>query len=457
MRRLATTLLRWLAERLIRLYYPRRTLQGAEHIPASGPALYVANHPNGLMDPLVLRVTIGRRVRFLAKSTLYGNPFGRLAMDAFDCLPVYRQQDMTVDDAGQTISRNEQTFARCRLELAQGAELALYPEGASHSDPRLKPLKSGAARIALSAAAEASGVAAAAREPGGVRTLPILVPVGLHYRDKAMFRSAVHLVVGKPIDVLAYLPEFASQPRLAIDHLTAQIRVRLDELVLQAETRDLLAGIARVASWTGGAPDDDAPAEQYRRTRTLLQAYPRLQERDPQRLADVTRVAERYASTLRRLGVKDPWQFDPPRVSWGRMLAAIARATVLLPAASWGYATSFIPYRLAGFAARHATRDEDVLSTMKMIGGAAFLVGAWLIEAVVLTWWSGRWMALGSLLVAPLAGYLALRFAETVGDVSEALRHLVWRSRRADTARELSERRRQLASAVADALRDLPS
>jgi glycerol-3-phosphate O-acyltransferase / dihydroxyacetone phosphate acyltransferase len=456
MRRLATTLLRWLAERLIRLYYPRRTLQGAEHVPASGPALYVANHPNGLMDPLVLRVTIGRRVRFLAKSTLYGNPFGRLAMDAFDCLPVYRQQDMTVDEAGQTISRNEQTFARCRLELAHGAELALYPEGASHSDPQLKPLKSGAARIALSATAEASD-AAGVPAPAVAPPLPVLVPVGLHYRDKAMFRSAVHLVVGKPIDVLEHVPEFRSQPRAAIDRLTAQIRARLDELVLQAETRDLLAGIARVASWTASAPDDDSPEERYRRTRALLQAYPRLQERDPQKLADVTRVAERYASTLQRLGVKDPWQFDPPRVSGGRLLGAMTRAALLLPAAVWGYATSFLPYRLAGYAARRATRDEDVLSTMKMIGGAAFLVGAWLIEAGVLTWWGGAWVGLGSLLLAPLAGYLALRFTETVGDVSEALRHLVWRTRRADTARELTERRRQLAAAVADALRDLSS
>jgi 1-acyl-sn-glycerol-3-phosphate acyltransferase len=142
MRRLAAEFLRWLAEACVRVYYPRRSIEGAEHVPAAGPALYVANHPNGLLDPLVLRVSIGRAVRFLAKSTLWGNPFGRLAMDAFRCLPVYRQQDVAIDERGRSVARNEESFARCRAALGAGEELALYPEGTSHSDPRLKPLRS---------------------------------------------------------------------------------------------------------------------------------------------------------------------------------------------------------------------------------------------------------------------------------------------------------------------------
>src|SRR5438552_11852488 len=154
-RRLFETLVRWLAEALVRLYYPTRSVEGGERIPPDKPVIFVLNHPNGLLDPLVLRVATGRPARFLAKSTLFGNPLGRLAMGAFGSIPVYRAQEAGAQ--GKNVARNEESFARCRAELAANGALALFPEGVSHSDPQLRPLKTGAARIALSAEAEHDG------------------------------------------------------------------------------------------------------------------------------------------------------------------------------------------------------------------------------------------------------------------------------------------------------------
>src|SRR5215831_12607093 len=200
---------RWLAETLIRLYYPERFVEGAERIPAEGPVIFVLNHPNGLLDPLLLRVATGRPAHFLAKSTLFANPLGRLAMAAFGSIPVYRAREADT-------SRNEESFARCRAELARGAALALFPEGTSHSDPQLRPLKTGAARIALSAEAEA----------GGRLGLEVL-PVGLYYERKAMFRSRVLLVVGERIDVAPLLARYRADERATVDALTDDIRGRL--------------------------------------------------------------------------------------------------------------------------------------------------------------------------------------------------------------------------------------
>jgi hypothetical protein len=87
-----------------------------------------------------------------------------------------------------------------------------------------------------------------------------------------------------------------------------------------------------------------------------------------------------------------------------------------------------------------------------MIGGAAFIVAAWLIEAGVIGGLAGAWWALVSLLAAPAAGYAAVRFVESVREVRTGLRHLSWRMRGA-TARRLAARRRALAADVAEALR----
>src|SRR5262245_23000113 len=85
--------IRRLGEVLVRLYYPQLTVRGVERIATTGPLVVVANHPNGLLDPVVLRLALGRPVHFLAKSTLFKRAVGRLAMEAFDAIAVHRARD----------------------------------------------------------------------------------------------------------------------------------------------------------------------------------------------------------------------------------------------------------------------------------------------------------------------------------------------------------------------------
>src|SRR5215216_5424957 len=108
-------LLRRLFLALVRLFYPRRQVLGLENLPApagGSPVLFVANHPNGLLDPLLLQLVVGRPVRFVAKSTFFGNPLGRLAMSCFDAIPVFRRQDAGDGPEGQgtVVARNETSF-----------------------------------------------------------------------------------------------------------------------------------------------------------------------------------------------------------------------------------------------------------------------------------------------------------------------------------------------------------
>jgi len=451
MRRALEALIRWLAEALVRLYYPVRLVEGAARIPRDRPVVFVLNHPNGLLDPLVLRVATGRVARFLAKSTLFGNPLGRLTMDAFGSIPVYRAHEAGA--RAKDTSRNDEAFARCRAALARGEALALFPEGVSHSDPQLRPLKTGAARITLSAEREVAD--------GGGRLGAVVVPAGLFYERKARFRSRVLVDVGEPLETAPLLAAYRADERAAVDALTDEIKARLDGVVLQAETRELLAGIARVARWTADKPRDGEPGEdaaelaaEHKRARELLTAYERLRARDPARVEAVAAEARRYARTLYHLGVRNPWGLEVEVIAPGRVLGALAKMALALPLALVGAALGWAPYRLAGVVAGRITHDEDILGTVKLIAGATFLFVAWVGETVGAALWLGpRWIApvfFGAL----VSGYVALRFEELVGDTVEAVRHLWLRAFHFDTARRLGERRRALADSVARALRE---
>src|SRR5213082_3698124 len=161
-------MLRSLLRMLIRIFFRRIEVTGVERVPAQGPVLFVLNHPNGLVDPAFLLCLAPRRVSLLAKAPLFRMPVIGSFCRAFDAIPVHRRQDASSDP-----SQNRETFDTARAVLARGGAIAIFPEGTSHSDPKLRPLKTGAARIAF-------GAAGALGDASPIR----IVPVGLYYRAK---------------------------------------------------------------------------------------------------------------------------------------------------------------------------------------------------------------------------------------------------------------------------------
>ena len=117
----------------------RVELVGVERIPASGPAILVANHES-LFDPWILALATPRPIRYMAKSELWRHRTVGTVMESFGAFPVER-------GAGDAAA-----MSRAAQLLEQGQLLGLFPQGTSktHSPRRYHR---GAARLALATGA----------------------------------------------------------------------------------------------------------------------------------------------------------------------------------------------------------------------------------------------------------------------------------------------------------------
>ena len=95
-------------ELLTRLY--RADVRGTEHVPQTGPCIFVANH-DSLLDPWFLCLATPRRVRFMAKAELWRYPGIRWAMEAYGTFPVERGNGDTgaMGRAGELLAAGEAT------------------------------------------------------------------------------------------------------------------------------------------------------------------------------------------------------------------------------------------------------------------------------------------------------------------------------------------------------------
>jgi len=216
-----------------RIFRPK--VEGAEHIPAQGPAIIASNHlsyADWIFMPLVVR----RRVTFVAKSDYFvgAGVKGLLQRGFFK-----GTGQVPIDRSGGSASEGA---IRAGMKVLERGELfGIYPEGTRSHDGKLYKGRTGVARLALEAKVPVI--------PCGVIGTDVVAPPG---KIVASLASPT-VKFGEPLDFSRY--DGMEKDRLILRAVTDEIMYRIMELSGQ-EYVDLYATKAKALEGraTTGAP-----------------------------------------------------------------------------------------------------------------------------------------------------------------------------------------------------------
>jgi 1-acyl-sn-glycerol-3-phosphate acyltransferase len=424
---------------LLRIFYRRIEVVGLEHLPAAGPVIVVANHHNGAIDGALLMTVSPRPLAMIVKAPLFRNAVLGFLLRRLKAIPAHRRQDTdTITDP----ARNAEMFSTAGETLARGGAILIFPEGTSHEDPTLRPLRTGVARLALGASVS-------------VR----IVPVGLVFDAPSTLRGGDALVVvGEPVKMADLRQGAEASDEDAVRTLTERVSVALRRQMVEADDRETIR-LAELVDrlWRGASVNVDSPIDRLDWTRRVLQAGRYLDVRDPGRVARLRHELELYAAEIDADG-EAPESYATRAVL--RRAAADAAALLLaLPLAVVGLAIHVVPYQLTRWLVRVLRPDPDMEATAKLTLGALLFPLWWAAEAVAIGAGAGAGAGAARLLIflailVP-SGLVALTWQERLARARRDLKGFVRFVVRPDRHRSLIERRRQLIQelrTVADAV-----
>ena len=405
-----------------RIFFRSIEVSGLENVPREGAVVLVGNHPNSLLDPVLISTTCRRRVRFAAKEPLFHGPLRPFLWIA-GSVPVKRRQDQVEGAAEDAVVAgaparvdNNAAFDALTAVLRDGEAFGIFPEGISHTRPELAPLKSGAARIVLSAAS--SG-------------LPVqIVPCGLSYRQRDRMRSRVLVQFGTPITVGAvddpWVKAFERDPVAASKGLTASIGIALRAQTINAADFDTLRVLEACRRLYRPPGLELSLAEQAELMRRFIDGWERLHDDDD--VKGLYDDVSSYLQELRALSISDGELRGA--LSWWEKALRLANhiffLAVMVPLALPGFFIHLPVLAAAVAASRTLTSRGDVRATIQMAGVTTLTFTAYAAAAALAFWQSasvqaGVVAAASTLALLLLSGAATLRVLDGQGEVRRGL------------------------------------
>ena len=199
-------------------YYRRFKVINTHNVPKDKPVLFLANHQNALIDPLLIATKSGRFSYFLTRASVFKKPMVSKLLHTLQMLPVYR-----IRDGWSNLSNNNSIFSTCVDLLNKNKAIVIFPEGSHHINKTVRPFSKGFTRIVFET----------------LETHPEidlqLIPVGINFIKSENFEDSVSVFFGKPIAAKNYKNQNNNE---AVVKLKKDVQKAISELTTHIPTEN---------------------------------------------------------------------------------------------------------------------------------------------------------------------------------------------------------------------------
>ncbi|PHR74039.1 MAG: glycerol acyltransferase [Lutibacter sp.] len=181
------TFLKYYVRLVLFFYHKKIKVVGKENIPKKGAVLFISNHPNALLDSLLVVTNNVRNMHFLARASAFKYKLVAKFLKSIKMIPVYRKRDGV-----NTLARNRTTFSKSVELMHEEKALFIAAEGSHNVQKRVRELKKGFVHIILDTFKKYPNV--------NIQ----IVPIGLNFDSVMNYPSSASVYYGKPINAKDY-------------------------------------------------------------------------------------------------------------------------------------------------------------------------------------------------------------------------------------------------------------
>jgi 1-acyl-sn-glycerol-3-phosphate acyltransferase len=389
--------LKFLFTPAVRAYFKSYKIANAQAIPDKGPVIFSLNHNSAFMDPILFTVSTKRVLHYLARGEAFNSTFSRAFYKKINMLPIYRPETTPGE-----VHKNKFAFLRCHEHLKKGKAIIIFPEGFSKTERRLRPIKSGLARIAFGA-----------EEDNNFELNLKIIPIGLNYSNPHLFRSDVFINVGEPILVKDYQKLYEKDFKLAYDELTNRVRMAMEEctIVISDERQDNF--VEHLDYLYRNTPEKGTKSSleaHFKSSKDFVHRVNELGKSDPEKFKSLELRLNNYIKRLSRLNIKDKHLFSEQRSS--SMILRMLYLIIFFPLFIYGLVGNIVPLKLTSLLSRKIAVREDFVGSLKLAAGMFIFLIFHILESLAVANYTNWYIGLMFLFSLYPTGLFSLHYSK---------------------------------------------